>query len=456
MSNEESILKLQLSESNIQKIYSEDSIHYNRYIELIEKFYDCYSVKPQFICRAPGRVNIIGEHICYVEDNHRDCMDVEIRNYTEKTYTLSFKDMIDFLKPHDWINYVIAGFNSIQYYMKNKHLTFKLGKNVKMLVTGNVPFSSGLSSSSALTVVSALTMVEIAEISNNITKFELAETTINYERSVGTACGGMDQTISVYADKGSAKLIEFCPKLSLKTVNLPDNVSFVIANSLTESTKIDTLAFRYNKRVVENKLGIAIICKKVGIELLPILYDLKIRLNLSYHELNKLIEDNLKPQYDLNTLYIELGSLDIILKEVPYYKEVLDKNTSFNLKNRLLHVSMESSRVEEFYKICNDNNPDIYKLGNLMNSSHISCRDLYECSSTELDKLVEYSLENKALGARLTGAGWGGCCVIMLKNQDVSEFMENIKYFYINKNKKDNDFNYFLTNPSQGALVLFI
>jgi N-acetylgalactosamine kinase len=466
---------LDYNEDNLIRVYNSDNIHKDRYDSFINRFESIYYKKPKYIARAPGRVNLIGEHIDYAgfavlpmailndiliaidyEDNDKDSNEFEINHLDTniKSYNLSIKDkMLEFVKPHDWINYVIAGFNSILYYSANINLTIKGCKSVKLLVTGNVPFASGLSSSSALTVVSALAMSVILNIHSNIFKSQLAETTINYERSVGTACGGMDQTISVFAEKGSAKLIEFCPKLDLHSVKLPDNVSFIIANSRTDSPKIDTLAYRYNKRVVENKLGIAILCKLKGIEALTKLYDLKIKLNISYSHLSNFICIGLKDIYTLDQIKEELDDIDTLLKEVPYYKDVLEKNVNFNLKNRLLHVSNEAERVETFFQLCNETNQDINKLGELMNQSHMSCRDLYECSSTELDKLVNFSLVCGALGARLTGAGWGGCSVIMIENSKVDNFMEQMNHYYHDNFNIENSTDYFVTKPSQGALL---
>lgn len=81
----------------------------------------------------------------------------------------------------------------------------------------------------------------------------------------------------------------------------------------------------------------------------------------------------------------------------------------FKLRQRALHVYSEAARVLQFRDACKEGN--IQKLGQLMNESHASCRDLYECSCKELDDTVAKCLENKAIGARLTGAGWGGCVV---------------------------------------------
>ena len=80
----------------------------------------------------------------------------------------------------------------------------------------------------------------------------------------GTACGGMDQTISIFAEKNIAKLIEFNPKLKAIDVKVPESVSLVIGNSITPSPKLLTVGTRYNKRVVECRFGLTIIALRLG------------------------------------------------------------------------------------------------------------------------------------------------------------------------------------------------
>lgn len=84
------------------------------------------------------------------------------------------------------------------------------------------------------------------------------------ERMAGTACGGMDQTISIFGEKNIAKLIEFNPSLKAIDVRIPESVSLVIANSLTPSPKLLTVGTRYNKRVVECRFGLYILALKTG------------------------------------------------------------------------------------------------------------------------------------------------------------------------------------------------
>lgn len=96
-----------------------------------------------------------------------------------------------------------------------------------------------------------------------IPKEKLCQLCITSERNAGTACGGMDQTISIMAEKNKAKLIEFNPSIKIFDVLIPDNVMLVIANSLAPSPKLATLYKRYNMRVVECRLALIILSLKI-------------------------------------------------------------------------------------------------------------------------------------------------------------------------------------------------
>lgn len=93
----------------------------------------------------------------------------------------------------------------------------------------------------------------------------MANLTIAAERHAGTACGGMDQTISIMGQFNTAKHISFVPKLEATDVSVPDSVSLVIANSLTPSAKVLTVGTRYNKRVVECRFAVALLAMRTGV-----------------------------------------------------------------------------------------------------------------------------------------------------------------------------------------------
>ena len=137
-------------------------------------------------------------------------------------------------------------------------------KGFKILIDSHVPPAAGVSSSSAFCVCAAVTTMHVNGMTNKIPKGDLSQMCVKAERMAGTACGGMDQTISIFAEKNKAKLIEFNPVLKAIDVNVPSIVSLVIANSLTPSPKLLTIGTRYNKRVVECKFGLLIMALKLG------------------------------------------------------------------------------------------------------------------------------------------------------------------------------------------------
>lgn len=93
---------------------------------------------------------------------------------------------------------------------------------------------------------------------------------------------------------------------------------------------------------------------------------------------------------------------------------MLENNSHFNLRERVQHVVSEHMRVEEFIRESQQPDSDPVRLGQLMDQSQESCQTLYQCSSPNLDAIVSIAKSNHALGARLTGAGWGGCAVLMV------------------------------------------
>ena len=101
-------------------------------------------------------------------------------------------------------------------------------------------------------------------------------------------------------------------------------------------------------------------------------------------------------------------------------------------------------------------------LGMLMNESHFSCRDNYECSSEQLEELTKLCRDSGALGSRLTGAGWGGCCVSLVRKEDLASFLDKVYDYYERKREPGEelwitdslDRYLFATSPAQGAAVL--
>ncbi|XP_038275537.1 N-acetylgalactosamine kinase isoform X6 [Dermochelys coriacea] len=388
-----------------------------RLLKLKKMFISKFGSAPKFYARAPGRVNLIGEHIDYcgyavlpmaiehdiliaVEPVKTQIVELANTNPLYLDFSTSVNNIhINKTKPV-WHNYFLCGLKGIQ--------------------------------------------------------VELAEICTKSERYIGTEGGGMDQSISFLAEEGTAKLIEFSP-LRATDVRLPSGAAFVIANSCVEMNKAATS--HYNIRVMECRLAAKLLSKSKDLEWKKMLklQEVQAKLGVSLKEMLTIVEEvfHLEP-YSVEEICTCLG---ISLEELR--TQILSQNTqdvtTFKLYQRAKHVYSEAGRVLEFKKICNEAPASaIQLLGELMNQSHISCRDMYECSCPELDQLVDICLQFGAVGSRLTGAGWGGCTVSMVPSDKLSTFLTNVKEAYYKSNDQRlalEKNSLFATKPGGGALV---
>ncbi|XP_027277735.1 N-acetylgalactosamine kinase isoform X2 [Cricetulus griseus] len=273
-----------------------------RLLKLKEMFNSKFGSTPKFYVRAPGRVNIIGEHIDYCGYSVLPMaveQDMLIAVEPVKTHTLQLANTnplypdfstsanniyIDKTKPL-WHNYFLCGFKGIQEHFGLSKLT-----GMNCLVDGNIPPGSGLSSSSALVCCAGL--VTLTVLGMSLSKVELAEICAKSERYIGTEGGGMDQSISFLAEEGTAKLIEFSP-LRATDVKLPSGAVFVIANSCVEMNKAATSHF--NVRVMECRLAAKVLAKHKGLQWDKVLRleEVQTKLGVSLEEMLLVTEDAL-------------------------------------------------------------------------------------------------------------------------------------------------------------------
>ena len=308
---------------------------------------------------------------------------------------------------------------------------------------------------------------------------DLAALCARSENYIGTQGGGMDQAIEILAKEGSAKLIEFNP-LRTTDVTLPEGAKFVIANSLSQCNKADASGSKYNVRVVECRMATKILAKTMKIENwkeLSKLGDLQVAAEKSIWEMMSVTRETLHETAYTKDEVIQILELkdakeleDLVLMQDDVVKEMAE----FELFKRAFHVYSEAKRVYDFKMVCdkaatNDKStPDagdpesntLKRLGKLMYESHESCAKLYECSHVCLDELVELSNMYGALGARLTGAGWGGCIVALVPQEAVNDYISAIKTKYYSKiNHMDcrsieaMDKLIFPTEPGSGAQI---
>ncbi|XP_027500288.1 N-acetylgalactosamine kinase isoform X2 [Chiroxiphia lanceolata] len=401
--------------------------------KLKEMFISKYGSAPKFYARAPGRVNLIGEHIDYcgyavlpmaIEQDILIAAEpvqtqvVQLAN-TSSSY-LDFSTSVNNIqinktKPQ-WHNYFLCGLKGIQ-----EHFGLNNPTGMNCLLDGTIPPSSGLSSSSAL-----------------------------------VCCAGLVTLRANGKTLSKAKLIEFNP-LRATDVRLPSGAVFVIANSCVEMNKAATS--HYNIRVMECRLATKLLSKSKGLDWKKMLrlHDVQTKLGVSLEEMLTIVEEVLHPEpYSTEEICKCLG---ISLEEL--HSQILSQNiqdvSTFKLYQRAKHVYSEAARVLEFQKICSKAPANALQLlGELMNQSHISCREMYECSCPELDRLVDICLQFGAIGSRLTGAGWGGCTVSMVPTDKLSMFLKNVKksYYQTDGQRLAGENNsLFATKPGRGALV---
>ncbi|XP_032806419.1 N-acetylgalactosamine kinase [Petromyzon marinus] len=401
---------------------------------------------PEFYARAPGRVNLIGEHIDYcgyavlpmaieqdivtaVAENTSGIVNLANTNSVYPDYNVAVdKVVIDKSQPH-WYYYFLCGFLGLK-----EHLGEVTCHGMDCLVDGTIPPSSGLSSSSAMVCCAGLATMHANH--KSMSKVTLAEVCARCERYIGTEGGGMDQSISFLAEAGKAKLIEFNP-LRASDVRLPGGAAFVITNSLAQMNK--AASSHFNMRVVECRLATKVMAKTKGLAWRNItkLGELHEKLGLELPEMVRLVEETLHCEpYNRDEVCSLLGIASEELEASVLSENTRDAN-SFKLYQRAKHVFGEAARVQQFRRVCQEAQSGsdaevMSRLGELMNDSHASCRDLYECSCPELDKLVECCLKSGAVGSRLTGAGWGGCAVSLVPVGEIEAFQLLLKErFYV-------------------------
>ncbi|KAK6913662.1 GHMP kinase N-terminal domain [Dillenia turbinata] len=436
-----------------------------RFDHVKSKFLEFFSHEPEVFARSPGRVNLIGEHIDYEgysvlpmairqdtiiairkHDSSESPKELRIGNvndkYTMCTYPADPTQEVD-VKNHKWGHYFICAYKGFYEFVNSKGVDVGEPVGLDVIVDGTVPTGSGLSSSAAF--VCSATIAIMAVFGLNFPKKELAQLTCECERHIGTQSGGMDQAISVMAKTGFAELIDFNP-IRATDVQLPAGGSFVIAHSLAESQKAVTAATNYNNRVVECRLAAILLGIKLGMKPQEAISKVKTLsdvegLCVSFANghsssdpvvaVKELLHEEPYTAEEIEKIMEE--SLPSVLENNPTSLAVLKAAKHFKLYQRAAHVYSEAKRVYAFKDTVSSDLSDedmLKALGDLMNDSHYSCSHLYECSCPELEELVKICRDNGALGARLTGAGWGGCAVALVKENIVPQFILNLKDQY--------------------------
>jgi len=437
----------------------------SRASRLLDEFLRISGRPASFVVRAPGRVNLLGEHTDYnglpvlpmaIDRNvliagvPRPGRTVRLFNtvpqFPARNYEMS--DAIVPYAPGDWGNYAKAATQGLM-----RQGTLLSGAD--LLVDGNIPAGAGLSSSSALVVASALALLAANEV--EMPFHTLAELLPVAERYVGTLSGGMDQATSLLARAGHALRIDFFP-LRLQAVPLPAGYRIVVCHSLVPAEKSGAAQREYNLRVIECRLACRVLERALGNTLprnLQTLGDLA-----AWFPGRPLVDflpylTSLVPERPLRLAEIAavIGtSSSRLAKQCEITPLIGD---AFALVRRVRHVLSEADRVNQAVKALV--HEDAAVLGHLMDSSHWSCRDDYEISCPALEAVINLAREAGALGARLTGAGFGGCSVNLVPEPEVPVFLTRLdRSFYAARlphGERVSDYRFVFT-PQPGATVV--
>ena len=382
---------------------------------LEQKFQEVFGSPAEKHFFAPGRVNLIGEHTDYNGGNVFPCAidkgtyglvkkrnDRKFRMYSENFADLGVMEFtLDELtndKKHDWANYPKG---VIKMFLEAGQ---KIDSGFDILFSGNIPNGAGLSSSASIEMLTAIVLKDLFHLS--IDPVEMAQLGKNTENLfIGVNSGIMDQFAVAMGKKDHAILLD-CNTLKYDYVPvvLKDEV-IVIANTNKRRGLADS---KYNERRAECDEALAELQTKLPIKALG-------ELSIEQFEANK----------------------NLIKSPVR--------------QKRAKHAVYENQRTLKAQKELSAGN--LAEFGKLMNQSHISLRDDYEVTGVELDTLAALAWEQPGVvGSRMTGAGFGGCTVSIVKKDKVDDFIKNVGEAY--KNKIGYAADFYIASVSDGAKKL--
>lgn len=472
--------------------YEKPEKHRERYDDLVKYFEETYGQRPEFLSRSPGRVNIMGDHIDY---NLFSCLPIAIdvdvvaavsgtNNNVIKIANIdaSFSSeeirlpeggkFIEIDKDHHtWGNYFKCSLIVAQKFLIDKYPEIvqsgsKRLKGMNIAFSGTVPTGAGLSSSAAFCVASALAVLRINGVTN-ISKDDLCKITVVSEHYIGVNTGGMDQCASIYGEKNKALLVQFKPKLIglpfAMPVIKPNDMVFLISNSLLKANKKETASTNYNLRVVETAIAAELLAHKFKLSLTK---DSNLKTGTLRGFMDAYFDRYLKQEkWDGSDTEIGISRLEILLSSIEEWftqeqksgfsvsqiaKELdLSKEQFEQIYLTLIPVSFEKLKIyqrtknvfsdalrvlqtiEQFQKYHPDNlERFLLQFGNYMNASH-ACSAIYNDSSTRtLNRICQISLANGSYGARVTGAAFGGSVVHLTTADKVKGLIQALKLEY--------------------------
>jgi N-acetylgalactosamine kinase len=408
-----------------------------------------------FAARAPGRVNLIGEHTDYsglpvlpvaidrstiVVAAAITAAEIELANADPgwPSRRFAIERHIPPYETGDWANYVKAAIQGVIDHFARRGRFYPPAtlvdnlRGASMAVDGRVPPAAGLSSSAALTVATAMAFMAVNEL--ELDGIETATMVARSEWYVGTRAGGMDQAASIL---DHALFIEFDP-IRVRAVKMPANAALVVADSREIADKSGMVRTEYNRRVVECALAARILGRALKLDGVTILGDVVRALpgwNAAQFVEKLAAAAPARLGADLkqaaNILGVSQLALEAELLGQGATRIALDSSRPLEILKRARHVLSETERVIRAVDVLEAGRLD--EMGKLMNASHRSLADDFECSTRRLDAIVECARRGGAFGARLTGAGFGGSIVALCDVAGADAVIESIDRGYYAK-----------------------
>lgn len=374
-------------------------------MDIAQSFKDTFSQDAEVIAQAPGRVNLIGEHIdysagfvlpfaidsvtkCAISRRSDDSIRISSAQQSKTIINSSLTEVAN-LGGADWAKYVLGVIWALE---------IKTGLDI--YIDGQVPLGAGLSSSAALECSVATALNHLFHLEKSVT--ELAQLTQMAENKyVGVPCGIMDQSVSLMAKAGYALLLD-CRDLSTKHIPVDfagSNLRLLIVDTQAHHALIDGgyAERRASCESAATKLGVA-------------------------------------------------SMRDLSMNELIANQDKLTESEFTRARHAVSEIERVLSAVDFLSK------KDFVAFGELLNQSHASLRDDYTVSCPELDLAVETSIKYGALGARMVGGGFGGSAIALIREVDAGKISLEIEKAFASANFKAPRF--FDSLPSDGAKVI--
>ena len=361
--------------------------------DIKEEFQQRFQKKPDYIFFSPGRVNLIGEHIDYNGGQVMPCA-ISLGTYLaisknkDKVFRFQCLNFPETAELHLQNSYTKSGKEWFNYPLGILDQVLGLGHPVSgldMLFEGNLPIGAGLSSSASIEVLMTYALDQLFQL--GIPKVEIALLSKKVENEfIGVNCGIMDQFAVTFGENSKAILLN-CDSLEYELLPFDTgNYSLVIINTNKTRSLADS---KYNERFAQCGAALKALKKEINAK------------NLC----------------------------DIDIQTFQSYKYLINDPM---LEKRALHVISENFRVNKAAKVLNENKLD--EFGQLMYQSHQSLKELYEVSGIELDTIIEFCKDYKdCIGARMTGAGFGGCAIALVDKRKLEDFGKCLVEFYKRK-----------------------